>query len=43
MDTNKTSQTSQPTPSFGVPAYYLGRPNTVFLEKYGTQVSAATA
>lgn len=25
-----------PTPTFGVVAYFQGRPNTVFLQKYGT-------
>ncbi len=35
--------TTQPTPSFGIPAYYLGRPNTVFIQKYGTHVDDATA
>ena len=28
------SHRSNPRPVFGVPAYYLGRPNTAFLGRY---------
>ena len=32
---------NQPTPSFGIPAYFQGRPNSVFIEKYGTVIVRA--
>lgn len=32
----------EPTPAFGVVAYFQGRPNTVFLEKYSTTARTAS-
>lgn len=30
------SRHTHPTPVFGVPRYYQGRPNTSFIVRYGT-------
>ena len=32
-----------PTPTIGIISYYQGRPNTVFLQRYGTQVARPQA
>jgi len=40
---NPTIQTGQRTPERVMPAYYLGRPNVVYLERYTTSVEPLTS
>lgn len=36
MDNNNTTTTVRPAPITRLPLYYKGRPNVVFLDRFGT-------